>query len=103
MCANQVVFELHGQSLTLRDDLGRDFACAWQVCKEEQHAQCIVQVSKRIYESRISFFYDVIQFHLWRKVALEARSVADFIAAKRFADLLCEGFLVAELGEEWFV
>ena len=45
----------------------------------------------------------MVELHAWRKIALKARCVADFISTQGFADLLRERFLIAELVEEWFV
>jgi hypothetical protein len=45
----------------------------------------------------------MVQLHARCEVALEARSVTDFIATQCLADLFRERLLVAEFGEEGFV
>lgn len=99
MCADQVVLELHCQSLALGDDLWWYIFSAGKVGEQEQHRQRIVQISKRIYEGRISLFDDVVEFHAWGEVALKARSIADLITPERFADLFGKCLLVSELVE----
>jgi hypothetical protein len=103
VCPDQEVLELHGKTLTPRDHLRGNVLISGQVGEEEEHAERIVQVSERIDESGVALLDNVVQLELGCEVLLEARGIADIVAAEGFANLLCKGFLIAELGQKRLV
>lgn len=66
--------------------------------EEEEHGQRIVQISQGVDESGISFFNEMIKSHA-RLVLVQPDRISDFVAPQRPANLLCKGFVVAELSE----
>lgn len=103
MCADEVVLELEAQPLAELDSLGRDRVGLWQIGKEKQHAQRIVQISECVDEGRIPLLDDMVEGQTRREVLLQARRITDFIPAKSAGNLLAESFVVAELVEKGFV
>jgi len=103
VCPDQEVLELHGEALAPRDHLRRHVLVTGQVGEEEKHAERIVQISQRIDEGRVALLDDVVQLKLGCEVLLEARGIANIVAAESLANFLREGLLVAELGQERLV
>jgi hypothetical protein len=60
---NNEMLKLKTQSLAKRNAFGRDSDRGWQIRKEKDHGQCIIQVTKSVNKCWISFLDDVVQGH----------------------------------------
>lgn len=107
---NQVVLELEDQLLASGNHLRRNGVRGWEVGKEEEHGQAVVQISQGVDECGVALSDDMVQGVLGpasllrsRRIALESGSIMCVASAEGPCNLLLESLLVAELLEERLV
>lgn len=107
---NQVVLELEDQLLASRNHLRWDRVRGWEVGKEEQHRQAVVQISQCVDECGVALSDDMVQGVLGpasllrsRSIALESGGIVCVASAEGPSNLLLKRLLVAELLEERLV
>lgn len=104
------MLELENQLLASRNHLSRDRVRGWEVGKEEEHRQAVVQISQGVDECGVALSDDMVQGVLGpasllgpRRIALESGSIVCVASAEGPSNLLLECLLVAELLEQRLV
>lgn len=94
---------LIAEALAIADGSGGEVAVGGEVRKEEEHRQGIIEIAEGVGEGRVALLDEMVQGHLWLDVFFESLRVAIFAAAESLLELLREGLVFAEFGEDWLV
>jgi hypothetical protein len=99
---NNEMLKLKTQSLAKRNAFGRDSDRGWQIRKEKDHGQCIIQVAKSVNKSWVSLLDDVIQSHP-RPRFFQTYCISNLISTQGPSDLLGKRLVFTKLVQKRLV